>query len=198
MPWTPRQSRLPVLITRSRMFVEGRRRCRHHVKPAERTPAVINVRSRPVPSCGPGSATGPSSKLGRDSIRSVRHFHKPRRQQRRQQQPRRLPPRRDVRLRHDKHRRDTRLRDERQRGQRRRAHRDMRRHHLKSWQCTRYRRKRTQPTRRSFDVTCLLSLSLHDCQKAYSPVAGLDDFGTSRAGGAATWLQASCLASLLR
>jgi hypothetical protein len=147
-----------LLITRSRMLVDGPRRSPRHVKPAEHAPAAINVRSRPVPSCGPGSATGSSSKAGRDSIRSVRHFRKLRRQQRRRQQPRRLPPRHDVRLRHDKHRLDTRLRDERQRGQRqrgqrRRAHRDRRRHHLKSWPCTRYRRKRTQPTRRSFDVT---------------------------------------------
>jgi len=110
---------------------------------AERALAATNVRSRPVPSRGPGSATGSSSKAGRVGIRSVGHFRKLRRQQRRRQQPRRLPPRHDVRLRHDKHRRDGRLRDERQRGPRQRAHRhrDMRGHQLKSWQCTRCRRK---------------------------------------------------------
>jgi hypothetical protein len=117
---------------------------------SERALAATNARSRPVPSRGPGSATGSSSKVGRADIRSVRRL---RRQQRRRQQPRRLPPRHDVRLRHGKHRRDGRLRDERQRGQRRRAHRDMRGHQLKSWRCTRYRRKWMQLPRRWFDVT---------------------------------------------
>jgi hypothetical protein len=113
-----------------------------HVKPAESALAATNVRSRQVPSRGPGLATVSSSKVGWGSIRSVarNNFRMLRRQQRRRQQRRRPPPLHGVRPRHGKHRRDRRLRDERQRGQRQRAHRDMRTHQLKSRQCTRYRR----------------------------------------------------------